>query len=507
MRSIFTTSLTALLCLAAAAPPAFAADKPLSQEDTEWLDRVTFGLDTATVASYRDLGRRRFLEAQLHPKTDALPQPIAAQIAGFDVMKTPPETLLATVRDQYRDINAMPDGDAKQEARKALQKQGNDYAQQAQAAELLRAIYDENQLREQLVWFWLNHFSVFKDKGRVRWLVADYAQNTIRPHALGKFRDLVMATLKSPAMLEYLDNAQNARDKINENYARELMELHTLGVNSGYTQADVQSLAHILTGVGVNFDGQPRKLRPDLRPYYLQEGVFEFNPNRHDFGDQILLGKTIKGGGFDEVEKAVDLIVSQPACATFISTKLAKYFVSDNPSPSLIAAMAKTFRRSDGDIAKVMETMLTSKEFTASLGKRYKDPTQFLVSTMRLAYDGKPVENPRPLVNWITQLGQAPFGRITPDGWPVTDSEWSSSGQVAKRFEIARSIGSGANHLFDLDDTGKRSVGGFPQLTTPTYYATIEPTLGPKTRAALSQATSQQEWNTFLLASPEFNYR
>jgi uncharacterized protein (DUF1800 family) len=358
-----------------------------------------------------------------------------------------------------------------------------------------------------MVWFWLNHFSVFQNKGRVRWLVADYAQNTIRPHALGKFRDLVMATLKSPAMLEYLDNAQNARDKINENYARELMEMHTLGVNSGYTQADVQNLARILTGVGVNFDGQPRKLRPDLRPYYVQEGVFEFNPNRHDFSDKVLLGKPIKGGGFDEVEKAVDLSVSQPACATFISTKLAKYFVSDNPPPSLITAMAKTFRRTDGDIAEVMETMLTSKEFTASLGKHYKDPTQFLVSTMRLAYDGKPVENPRPLVNWINQLGQAPFGRITPDGWPTSDSEWSSSGQVAKRFEIARAIGSGANHLFDLDEAGTRSVGGFPQLTTPTYYATIEPALGPKTRNALAQATSQQEWNTFLLSSPEFNYR
>lgn len=502
MRSLFATCLFAFIAL-----PATANDTPLSKEDAAWLDRVTFGADSATVASFRDLGKRRFLDRQLHPSDDGLPAAIKAQIANFDVMKTPTATLLAQVRDQYRDVKDMADGDAKQEARKALQKQGNQYAQQAQSAELLYAIYDENQLREQLAWFWLNHFSVFQNKGRVRWLVADYMQNTIRPHALGKFRDLVMATLKSPAMLEYLDNAQNARDKINENYARELMELHTLGVGSGYTQADVQSLARILTGVGVNFDGQPRKIRRDLQPYYLQEGVFEFNPNRHDFGDQVLLGHAIKGGGFDEVEKAVDLIVSQPACATFVSTKLAKYFVSDDPPPALVAAMAKTFRRSDGDIAEVMKTMLTSKEFTASLGKRYKDPTQFLVSAMRLAYDGKPVENPRPLVNWINQLGQAPFGRITPDGWPSADSEWSSSGQVAKRFEIARAIGSGANHLFDLDESGTRQRGGFPQLTTPTYYATIDPFLGPKTRDALSQATSQQEWNTFLLSSPEFNDR
>ncbi|MEX1826534.1 DUF1800 domain-containing protein [Luteibacter sp. CQ10] len=502
MRSLVAACLFAFVAL-----PATATDTALSKEDAAWLNRVTFGADSATVASFRDLGKRRFLDRQLHPSRDGLPAAVNAQIANLDVMKTPTATLLAQVRDRYREIKDMPDGDAKQQARKALQKQGNQYAQEAQSAELLHAIYDENQLREQLVWFWLNHFSVFQNKGRVRWLVADYAQNTIRPHALGKFRDLVMATLKSPAMLEYLDNAQNARDKVNENYARELMELHTLGVGSGYTQTDVQNLARILTGVGVNFDGQPRKIRRDLQPYYVQEGVFEFNPNRHDFDDKVLLGHTIKGGGFDEVEKAVDLIVSQPACATFVSTKLAKYFVSDDPPPALVDAMARTFRRSDGDIAEVMKTMLTAKEFTASLGKRYKDPTQFLVSTLRLAYDGKPVENPRPLVNWINQLGQAPFGRITPDGWPSADSEWSSSGQVAKRFEIARAIGSGANHLFDLDENGTRQRGGFPQLTTPTYYATLDPYLGPKTRNALSQATSQQEWNTFLLSSPEFNYR
>jgi len=502
MRAFAVAVLLAIVAL-----PAAARDEPLSKEDVAWLDRVTFGVDSATVARYRDLGRRRFLEQQLHPASDGLPADVGAQIAGFDVMTTPTATLLAQVRDQYRDLKDMPDGDAKEEKKKALQKQGNQYAQQAQAAELLRAIYDENQLREQMVWFWLNHFSVFQQKGRVRWLVADYAQNTVRPHALGKFRDLVMATLKSPAMLEYLDNAQNARDKINENYARELMELHTLGVGSGYSQDDVQNLARILTGVGVNFDGQPRRMRRDLQPYLVQEGVFEFNPNRHDFGDKVLLGKSIKGSGFDEVEKAVDLIVSQPACATFVSTKIAKYFVADDPPPSLVKAMAKTFQRTDGDIAKVMDTMLTSKEFTASLGKRYKDPTHFLVSTMRLSYDGKPVPNPRPLVNWINQLGQAPFGRITPDGWPTTEAEWSSSGQVAKRFEIARAIGSGANHLFDLDEDGKMTRGGFPQLTTPTYYATIDPFLAQKTRDALSQATSQQEWNTFLLSSPDFNYR
>ncbi|MBB3227238.1 uncharacterized protein (DUF1800 family) [Luteibacter sp. Sphag1AF] len=493
-----------LMFLAPAAAP--AADAPLNHDDVAWLQRVTFGADAATVARFRELGKRRFLDEQLDPKGDALPANVRAQIMSFDAISQPLTTQMDSVRDQYKAIKDLPDGDAQQQAKKALQKQGNDYAQQAQQAQLLQAVYDERQLREQLVWFWLNHFSVFQQKGRVRWLVADYAQNTIRPHALGKFRDLVMATLKSPAMLEYLDNAQNARDKINENYARELMELHTLGVNSGYTQEDVQQLARILTGVGVNFDNEPRRLRPQWQALYVREGVFEFNPARHDFGDKVFLGQTIHGSGFAEVEKAVDLIVRSPACATFVSTHLARYFVSDNPPPALIEHMARTFRHTDGDIAEVMRTMLTSKEFEASLGKRYKDPTQFVVSSMRLAYEGVAIPNARPMINWLNALGQAPFGRITPDGWPLSDTEWSSSGQMSKRFEIARSIGSGANHLFDLDEDGKRHTGGFPQLASRTYYDTIEPFLNAKTRDALGQSSSQQEWNTFLLSSPDFNY-
>ncbi|QWT20834.1 DUF1800 domain-containing protein [Bacillus sp. NP157] len=494
-----------LIALAALPAGVSAADAPLSKDDVAWLNRVTFGVDSATIAAYRAEGRERFLDRQLHPRADGLPSSVKAQVAAFDAMKTPIEQTVPDVTAQYRDLQGK-DADVALQGRKDIAGKGAEYAEQAQAAILLQAVYDENQVREQLVWFWLNHFSINAREARIRWVVADYAEHTIRPRALGKFRDLVIATLKSPAMLQYLNNAQNARDKINENYARELMELHTLGVNSGYTQADVQNLAKILTGVGVKLDDKPRNFAPDMRQYYVNEGVFEFNPRRHDFSDKVLLGKTIKGSGFDEVEKAVDLIVSQPACATFVSTKMAKYFVSDDPPASLVQAMAKTFRHTDGDIAAVMKTMLTSREFAASLGKRYKDPTQFLVSSMRLAYDGKPVENPRPLVNWINQLGQAPFGRTTPDGWPTADSEWSGSGQVAKRFEIARLIGSGANRLFSPDDGSPAVKGDAPTLTNAVYQATLEPYLGPKTRNALAQAQSPQEWNTFLLSSPEFNY-
>jgi uncharacterized protein (DUF1800 family) len=238
----------------------------------------------------------------------------------------------------------------------------------------------------------------------------------------------------------------------------------------------------------------------------VRNGLFEFNPQRHDFSDKVLLGKTIKGSGFDEVKEAVDMIVKQPACAQFVSRKLAEYFVSDNPSPALVAKMARTFHRTDGDIAQVMRTMFESRELLANAGKKFKDPTQFVVSSVRLAYDGTPVANAQPLVGWLNQLDQPLFGRITPDGWPLDNESWSSSGQMAKRFDIAHAIGTGNNQLFTPAGSTARGAG-FPMLTTRLYYDAIEPYLSQATHDALAKATSQQEWNTFLLSSPDLNYR
>nr|WP_233510919.1 DUF1800 domain-containing protein [Dyella psychrodurans] len=479
-----------------------------SQEDAAWLRRDGFGLDTATVTRYRALGRKALLEKQLDDSLgDTLPPAITAQLASYESFSTPLEQLLTSIQQQQQQIKAMPDGPEKAAVNKALQAHGNQIGLEAQQAELLHAIYGPNQLKEQLVWFWLNHFSVYAPKGRVRWELADYEENVIRPHALGKFRDLVMATLQSPAMLEYLDNAQNAKGHVNENYARELMELHTLGVNSGYTQQDVQQLALILTGVGIApVNGQPEKFGPKMAPLVVRNGLFEFNPQRHDFGDKVLLGKTITGSGFDEVRQAVDLIVRQPACAQFVSRKLAEYFVSDNPPPALVAKMAATFRRTDGDIAQVVRTMFESRELLAGSGKKFKDPMQFVVSSVRLAYDGTPIANAQPLVGWLNQLDEPLFGRITPDGWPLDNESWSSSGQMAKRFDIARAIGTGNNQLFTPLGSTARGAG-FPMLTTRLYYDAIEPTLSQATHDALVKATSQQEWNTFLLSSPDLNYR
>jgi uncharacterized protein (DUF1800 family) len=477
----------------------------LRREDTLWLERVTFGLDSSSVADYRRLGRERFLDRQLGARDAALPAPIAAQISALEVEHAAPAQSLAEVNARYKTINAMPDGPDKEQARKVLNDHGNKLAYEAIRRDMLRAVYSPNQLQEQMIWFWLNHFSVHQNKANLRWLVGDYEELAIRPHAVGHFKDLVLATLEHPAMLQYLDNSQNAVGHINENYARELMELHTLGVDAGYTQQDVQQLARVLTGVGINVGDSP-KLKPEWQRLYIHKDAFEFNPARHDFGTKTLLGHTIEGKGFGEVEEAVTLIVNQPACAHFISRQLASYFVADNPPPQLVERMARTFVRTDGDIAAVLHTMFLAREFNAALGVKFKDPMRFVVSAVRFAYDGRPISNSRPLLSWLNGLGEAPFGRQTPDGYPLTELNWASSGQMSRRFEIARLIGSGNAGLFDPEDGGAATASGFPQLSNRLYFEAVEPFLAARTREALNRANSQQEWNTFLLSSPDFGY-
>ncbi|MGN6236145.1 DUF1800 domain-containing protein [Dyella sp.] len=521
MRRTFASLAAGLLLATAGATPGLArpAAAPLSHDDIAWLRRASFGVDSATLARYRQLGREGWLDEALADRNDTLPPPIQQLLDSYDAINTPPLELLKRYRDALKQVKAMPDGDAKVAAKKAAQKDGRKLLREAQQAELLHAIYGSNPLKEQMVWFWLNHFSVYGAKGPVKLLAADYEEHVIRPHALGKFRDLVMATLESPAMLVYLDNAQNAKGKVNENYARELMELHTLGVGSGYTQQDVQQLALILTGVGVarprQMEGRRRFARfGGTRPGVVQRGLFEFNPARHDDSDKTFLGHRIRGGGFEEVEQAVDLIVSQPACAHFVSRQLAQYFVADDPPPALVDAMAKTFQRTDGDIAAVLRTLFTSKELTATAGGKFKDPMQFLVSAMRVSLDGRPISNAQPLVGALQQMGEPVYGRITPDGWPLDNASWSGSGQMAKRFDIAGMIGGGRSHLFEAaaDDDGAgpitpRMRPAPPALNGPLFAQTMQPWLSPHTRDALAQAKSPAEWNTFLLASPDFNTR
>jgi uncharacterized protein (DUF1800 family) len=357
-----------------------------------------------------------------------------------------------------------------------------------------------------MTWFWFNHFNVHQYKANIRIMVGDYEDRAIRPFALGKFHDLLAATLHHPAMLRYLDNADNAAGHINENYAREIMELHTMGVGSGYAQADVEALARILTGVGIDFKPEDPKLKPELQSQLMRDGAFEFNPARHDYGDKTFLGHEIRGSGLAEVDEALDILCRHPATATHLSRQIATYFVADAPPETLVQRMAQTFRTTDGDIAAVLATMVHAPEFVASLkaGGKFKDPAQYVFSAVRLAYDDKVIVNTLPIQSWLNRMAEGLFNHDTPDGYAMTSASWNGPGQMMIRFEIARQIGSGSAGLFKPDVPNAVDQPAFPLIQNALYFNGLRQTLGSNTLAVLDQAISPQDWNTLFLSSPEF---
>ncbi|MGF6115823.1 uncharacterized protein (DUF1800 family) [Janthinobacterium lividum] len=509
---LLPTTLISLLLLAgcAATEPGVQGGhraQTSSAQDIAMLERVSWGVNGGSVRQVQVQGWNAYLQAQLHPGKAALPPAIAAQIDAMTISQVPLDQLVISIEQKRKESAGVMDDMAKQQAQKEYQQELNRLAREAATRSLLLDVYSPNQLQQQLSWFWLNHFSVHQGKHNLRAMVGDYEANAIAPHALGKFRDLLGATVHHPAMLRYLDNEANAAKRINENYARELMELHTLGVNGGYSQADVQELARILTGVGVNLGADTPKVKPALQSQYVRRGLFEFNPNRHDYGDKQFLGQTVKGRGLAELDEALDRLSRSPATAHFISGKLAQYFVGDNPPAPLVARMAATFQQSDGMIADVLQTMFSSPEFKQSLGKKFKDPMHYVVSAVRLSYDDKPILNAGPMLSWLSRMGQPPYGRQTPDGYPLADASWASPGQMTTRFDIARTIGSGSAGLFKTDGPQPQEKVAFPQLASALYYQSLQPALSPATRLALEQAASPQEWNTFLLSSPEMMHR
>lgn len=477
-----------------------------------WLDRVSWGANASSDAHLAQRGLALWMRDQLNPGAHPAPLPPAAQsqIDAMAISHTPLDQLVLALEAQRKAADAIPDVDQKKAAQQAYQQQLNQYAREAQTRFLLRALYSPNQLQEQMTWFWMNHFNVNLRKDNIRAMVGDYEENAIRPHALGKFRDLLGATLHHPAMLRYLDNAQNAANRINENYARELMELHTLGVGSGYSQGDVQELARVLTGVGVTtaaLDAPPPNIRPAVRADYVRKGLFEFNPNRHDYGPKTLLGQPIQKHGLGETDEALDRLARAPATARFISRKLAVYFVSDDPPQALVDRMAGAFTRSDGDIAVTLKALFESPEFTASLGRKFRDPVHYVMAGVRLAYDDRVALNVNPMLNWINRMGETLYGHETPDGYPLNEAAWASAGQMNTRFEIARAIGANGAVLFRADDKTPLEKPPFPQLAESRAVRAMQGGLSADTREALAQAKNPQEWNTFLLASPELMRR
>jgi uncharacterized protein (DUF1800 family) len=329
-------------------------------------------------------------------------------------------------------------------------------------AKLLRAIYSGRQLDEVMTDFWFNHFNVFIGKGPDRYMINAYEREVIRPHALGKFKDILAATAKSPAMLFYLDNwqsvgpnsdlalygpqrrmgrrgrfarprpqqqAKNRPSGLNENYAREIMELHTLGVDGGYTQKDVTELAKVLTGWGIE--------QPQLG------GSFRFNERAHEPGPKYVLGRKIGEHGEKEGEEMLDILAHHPSTAKFISRKLAMRFVSDTPPQSLVDRMADTFLKKDGDIREVLRTMFHSPEFwaTGAYRAKMKTPFEFVASAARAS--GADIQNALPLVGTLNRMGMPLYAMQPPTGYSMKAEAWVNSSALLNRMNFALQLASG----------------------------------------------------------------
>jgi uncharacterized protein (DUF1800 family) len=309
---------------------------------------------------------------------------------------------------------------------------------------LYRAVYSNRQLEEVLVDFWMNHFNVFNGKGPARALLTSYERDAIRPHVFGRFRDLLLATARHPAMLFYLDNWQSQaprddlpqpppgiqRPGLNENYGRELMELHTLGVDGGYTQDDVVAVARAFTGWTIF----------DLNRY----AEFQFNPGGHDRKEKIVLGHTLAAGrGEQDGLDVIDILARHPSTATFISKKLAQRFVADDPPAALVSRMAETFTRTDGDLRAVLQTLFGSPEFLSegAWQVKLKSPLEMVVSAVRAVNAG--VDDTFALAQRIADLGEPLYGRVEPSGYSNTGEAWANTAGILGRINFAAALTSG----------------------------------------------------------------
>ena len=324
-----------------------------------------------------------------------------------------------------------------------------------QQAKVLRAVYSERQLEEVMTDFWFNHFNVFWSKDQDQYFVTSYERDVIRPNALGKFHDLLVDVAKSPAMLFYLDNwlsigpnSQVSGVKpgtapkpgsrgLNENYGRELLELHTLGVNGGYTQADVTEAARVFTGWTI----QPMD----------QGWGFVFDPRKHDPGPKVVLNTTIQENGINEGMQLLEMLSRSPATARFISTKLARRFVADDPPPALVEQMAKAFLQSDGDIKEVLRAMVRSKEFwsPAMYRKKVKTPLEFVASALRAT--GTQAQNPAPIVQSLNKMGMPLYQMQPPTGYSMFADAWMNSDALLERLNFSLALTGGSMNGVNFD--------------------------------------------------------
>jgi uncharacterized protein (DUF1800 family) len=428
------------------------------QQIVHVLNRLGYGPRPGEIERVRAAGLAAWIERQLEP--GRIPdEAVERALAAFPVL---PLTAAELRRDypppRPQDVQRLQANQmTREEMREAFppERRPAVITAQLQAAKLTRAVLSERQLQEVMVDFWLNHFNVYAQKGPVRWMVPDYERRALRPHALGHFRDLVVATAQHPAMLYYLDNWLSTREDftlpparggrklgLNENYARELMELHTLGVDGGYTQGDVVEVARCFTGWTID--------RPQ------EGGGFLFRPITHDRGEKRVLGTVIPaGGGQGDGLDVIDLLVRHPSTARFISTKLVRRFVSDEPPPALVARAARTFGATDGDIGAVLVTIFSAPEFLSAEAHhaKVKKPLEVVASAARVlgAQLDSPPDAATPgraavaggaavLARQVAALGEPLYEAQPPTGHPDVADAWVSAGALLSRMNFALAL-------------------------------------------------------------------
>jgi uncharacterized protein (DUF1800 family) len=370
-------------------------------------------------------------------------------------------------------------------------------------ATVARAVLSERQLYEVMVEFWSDHFNIDPSKGDCKWLKVADDRDVIRKHALGKFPEMLRASALSPAMLWYLDGRVNRREHVNEkpneNYARELLELHTLGVYGGYTQQDVMEVARCLSGWTVRSS--------DHAPYF-QIGKVEFHPERHDFGAKVVLGHELAAAridlkpeervlrGHQELERVLELATRHPSTAQHIATKLCRRFISDQPPANAVSAVAAVFARTTGDIRETLRTLFATEEFRSERGTKFKRPFQFVVSALRTAE--AQTDAGLELVDYLVRMGQVPFGYPTPDGYPEQADPWL--GTLLWRWNFAVALSRNRMKGTRVDFTAlRRNAGGDDAL--------MAHVLGRKPSAEEAQAYHDSgEGLALLLASPAFQH-
>ena len=447
--------------------PSEPREQTADQQVQHVLDRLGFGPRPGDVARVRAMGVDRWIARQLSPERidDRATDSLVA--SAFETYHADTRELVSLAQANQQAVRrrarmAAQQGDTadrrgmradalrddpqlRDRLRRARRVVGD-----VQAVKLARAVSSERQLEEVMTDFWENHFSVFTGKGLTRLYVPAYDRRVIRPHAMGRFRDLLGAVAKSPAMLFYLDQFQSTVDSthtalrtarmprvrgalrgrgLNENFARELLELHTLGVDGGYTQHDVIDVARALTGWTMN----PR-----------QGAEFVFRPEIHDADAKTVLGRTFPAGrGIEDGEEVLDLLARHPSTARFIARKLAVRFVSDDPPAALVERAAATFRRTDGDIRETVRTIVTSPEFfsRAAYRAKVKSPFELVASALR-AIGAEPDTTPRS-AQMVAFLGAPIFGHQAPDGWPETGEAWMNAGAILNRINFGLALAAG----------------------------------------------------------------